>query len=508
MNRLELVVGKAVVKLGLTGLATLCLLAGCAAVGPDFESPAAPAIDGFLPGEARRGESARAATIPHRWWGLFRSPALNRLIDDAIAHNADLQAAEAAVRVAQANALAQRATLFPSLGASFDSSRQGTPSKTLTSNAASGANIYSLHTAQLTVSFTPDVFGGGRRQIESAQAMAQMQAFQRDGVYLTLVSNVAVAAIQEGSLRAQIAVVKRLVGIQQKLLGVLRRQHAAGQIPLQDVVAQETALAQTNMLLPPLEKQLGQQRNLIAVLSGRLPAEGVAAGFTLASFHLPAHVPLGLPADLVRRRPDVRAAEANLHAMNAQIGVAIANRLPQLTLTGSAGSSAAAISQLFSPGTGVWALAGSLAQSIFDAGAREYKQQAAEAATAQAAAQYRSTVLTAFQNVADVLRTLQADARLVAAATKAEASAQKSIDLIQKQIEEGQVGAPVLITAQQAYLQTALARVQARAAQLSDTVALFQALGGAWTERPAPLAVAVLEAPAGATHVQIRQETP
>jgi NodT family efflux transporter outer membrane factor (OMF) lipoprotein len=222
-------------------------------------------------------------------------------------------------------------------------------------------------------------------------------------------------------------------------------------------------------------------------LTGRFAAEGVPAAFELASFRLPGKLPLSLPADLVLQRPDIRAAEANLHALNAQIGVAIANRLPQLTLTGNAGSSADAFARLFSPGTVFWTIAGNAAQTVFDAGTRYYKQKAAEEAAAQAAAQYRSTVLVAFQNVADVLRALQADARTVSAAIAAEESANRSIDLVRRQVEQGQVSSPVLLNAQQAYLQTSLARVQAQAARLADTVALYQALGGGWWNRiPAP----------------------
>ena len=202
---------------------------------------------------------------------------------------------------------------------------------------------------------------------------------------------------------------------------------------------------------------------------------------------LPRDLPVSLPSKVVEQRPDIRAAEANLHAASAQIGVAIANRLPQLTLTGNAGSSADAFARLFSPGTVFWTIAGNAAQTVFDAGSRYYKQKAAEEAAAQAAAQYRSTVLVAFQNVADVLRALQADARTVSAAIAAEESANRSIDLVRRQVEQGQVSSPVLLNAQQAYLQTSLARVQAQAARLADTVALYQALGGGWWNRiPAP----------------------
>ncbi len=461
------------------------MLTGCA-VGPDFAPPPAPGVPSYLPGGDRApGRSLlNGADIPARWWELFRSRHLNELMEHGIAYNGDLEAAEAAVRIAQANALAQRGALFPTVQGNFNPTRQKIASGSVVSNAASGADTYSLFTTQLTVTYVADVFGGVRRSIESTDALAEAQAFQREAVYLTLTSNIALAAIQEASLRGQINATRRLISLQTQLLDILRRQNSSGQIAYPDVVLQETAVAQAQILLPPLEKQLAQQRDLIAQLTGRFPNEALAATFQLNSFRLPRRLPLSLPADLVRQRPDVRVAEANLHATNAQIGVAIANRLPQITLNGNAGSSAVALSQLFTPGNGFWMIAGNVVQTVFDAGTLENKQRAAEAATAQAAAQYRQTVLVAFQNVADVLRALQSDSRAVTAAIAAERSANQSIDLVRRQVEQGQVSLPILLNAQQAYLQTALARVQAEAAQFSDTVALFEALGGGWWNRP------------------------
>jgi len=450
-------------------------------------------VSGYLPNSraavsaAGEGVPAQRASyggdIPARWWEVFRSEHLNELIEYGILQNADLEAAEAAVRIAQANALAARGPLFPQVLANFNASRQQTPTQALTTNAASGASIYSLHTAQVTVNYVPDVFGGTRRQIETADALVEVQAFQREGVYLTLTANIALAAIQEASLRGQIAATRRLIAIQTQLLGILRQQNERGQIALPEVVAQETALAQAKLLLPPLEKQLAQQRDLLSVLTGRFPSEEVAAAFQLASFQLPRKLPLSVPADLVRQRPDVRVAESNLRAANAQIGVAIANRLPQITLNGNVGSTAIAMSQLFSPGTGFWMIAGNVAQTVFDAGTLAHKQRATEENFNQSAALYRSVVLVAFQNVADVLRALQSDARAVSAAIAAENSAARSIELVRRQVEQGQVSVPALLQAQQAYLQTSLARVQAQAARLADTVALFQALGGGWWNR-------------------------
>jgi NodT family efflux transporter outer membrane factor (OMF) lipoprotein len=462
----------------------LSTLASCA-LGPDFKSPPPPPVSGYLPaGNRPLGRIfVPGADIPPRWWELFRSRHLNDLVEMGIAHNTDLQAAEAAVRVAQANALAQRGALFPQVAANWNSSRQQTPVATLQSNAANNAEIYSLHTAQVTVSYALDVWGGTRRQVESLEALAEAQAFQREGVYLTLTANIALAAIQEASLRGQIAATRRLVSLQTRLLDILRRQNSLGQIALPDVLVQETAAAQARMLLPPLERQLDQQRHLLATLTGRFPSEATAATFQLGSFRLPRQLPLSLPADLVCQRPDVRAAEANVHAANAQIGVAIANRLPQITLSGNDGSTALAISKLFSPGTNAWTIAGNALQPVFDGGTLRYKQQGAEEAWVQSVAQYRSTVLVAFQNVADVLRALQADARALNAAVMAEQAAQRSFDLVRRQLEQGQVSLPILLSAQQAYLQTSLARVQAEAARLADTVALFQALGGGWWNR-------------------------
>lgn len=461
------------------------LLSGCA-VGPDFAVPSAPNVTGILPagGDRVPGRTVvRGADVPPEWWELFRSRALDRLVQDGIIYNTELAAAEAAVRVAQANALAQRGALFPTVTGSFDAVRQKTPTE-VSPVLESGQNPFTLYTAQVSVAYVLDVWGGTRRQIESADAQAEIQLFQREAVYLTLTSNIATAAIEEARLRGQIAATQRIIDLQVQLLGVLRRQQTEGQIALVDVTSQETAVARARLLLPPLERDLAKQRNLLATLTGRFPSEASLATFRLGSFRLPRRLPLSIPADLVRQRPDIRAAEASLRSANAEIGVAIANRLPQITLTANKGSQADKLSQLFSAGTGLWMIAGNVTQTIFDAGTLMHKQRAAEEATNQAVAQYRTVVFTAFQNVADVLRALQADARAIDAAVAAERSAEQNVDLVRRQVEQGQVNIPLLIEAQRALLDTSLARVDAEAARLSDTVALFQALGGGWWNRP------------------------
>ena len=483
-------------RVAVAGLVVALTQAGCA-VGPDFKDPNAPAVSNYLPGSQERSRIAadgvtqqsiaKGGDVAGQWWALFKSRHLNGLVEKGLAFNADLQAAEAAVRVAQANALAQRGALFPTVNGNYNLTSQKFATQSTTTNAASGSSYLTLHTLQLSVAYVVDVFGGTRRLIEAADAQAEVAGFQREAVFLTLTSNIVAAAIQEASLRGQIDATKRLIKIQSEVLAILRTQERLGQIALPDVLVQETALAQTKLLLPPLDKALAQQRHLIAVLTGGFPSEDVAGTFQIKSFRLPRKLPLSLTADLVRQRPDIRAAEAAVHATNAQVGVAIANRLPQITLTANAGSSAAeSLGKLFTTGTAFWLLGTNAAQTLFDGRTLENRQKAAEETLTQSMAQYRSTVLVAFQNVADVLSALQADARALSAAIDAELSAQRNIELIRAQVEQGQVSVTILLAAQQAYLNTSLARVQAEAARLADTVALFQALGGGWWNRQAP----------------------
>ena len=469
----------------------LCALAagGCV-VGPDFKTPDAPSISGYLPGETQKRAAAEAnvkpqpgAHLPGEWWQVFGSRRLNDLIELGLRENADLEAADAALRVAEANNLALRGGLWPTVQSSWNSSRQLTPTRTLASNHAKDKAVYSLHTAQVTVTYVADVFGGLRRQIEASEAQIEVQEHQREAVALTLTSNIALAAIQQASFEGQIEATRNLIKAQTELLDILKRQQQAGQIALPDVLVQETAVAQARLLLPPLERQRDQQANVIAVLTGRFPAEATKEAFKLTAFKSPRQLPVSLPADLVRQRPDVRVAEANLKAANAQIGVALAARFPQFTLNGNGGSTADTIGKLFSPGTWFYMLAGNVAQTVFDGRTLAMKQKAAEETFAQQTAQYRSVVLTAFQNVADVLLALEADARSIKAAREAEEAARRSLDIIRQQLQQGQVSMPTLLAAQQAYLQTSLATVQARASQLADTVALYQALGGGWWNR-------------------------
>ncbi|GJD28812.1 Antibiotic efflux pump outer membrane protein ArpC [Methylobacterium adhaesivum] len=475
------------------------LLGGCM-VGPDFVPPTDPPVTRYTREPlanptatdtvtTRQGGSAdqnfiAGADVPGQWWTLFHSAPLNRLVEEALANNPNLDAAQAALRIAQQNVEAQRGTLFPVVTANGLGSRQKVPGGALQSPLNDQRQLfYSLYTPQVTVSFTPDVFGGNQRQIESLEAQAENQRFQLEAAYLSLTANVVLAAIQEASLRAQIDATKRVIQAQTEVLTLYNKQLSLGQIAGADVVVQQAALSVSMQLLPPLEKQLAIQRNLLTALVGRFPSEEISQTFTLASLRLPTRLPVSLPSNLVQQRPDVKAAEANVMQASALVGVAVANRLPQFNITANGGSSAVKIAQLASSAATFYGIVGTVAQPIFDAGTLFRRQRAAEETLDQAQAQYRAVVIGAFQNVADALRALQSDAQAVAAAAAAEKATSQSLDLIRKQYTAGAINSTQVLIAQQSYLSAIVTSAAARANQYADTAALFQALGGGWWNR-------------------------
>jgi len=471
-------------------------LLGACAVGPDFERPVAPDVEGYTPEPLPRQTTAtdvsggeaqhfvRDMDIPGQWWALFHSEALNALIEQALKNNPTLPAAEAALREAWENVYAAQGSFFPTVVASFSPSRNKTATGVTFTAASSGKPWFTLYTSQVVVGYAPDVFGGTRREVESLIATAEFQRFQLEAAYLTLTSNVVAAAVQEASLRAQIAATQEIIKIQTDSLEILRKQLALGQVAGADVAAVEATLAQAHATLPPLQKQLAVQRDLLTALIGRFPTQEPAEKFTLASLQLPQDLPVTLPSKLIEQRPDVQSAAAQLHAAGAQIGVAIAAMLPQFTLTANGGTTGNQIAQLFTtPGTAFWSVAGNVAQTIFDAGTLLHKKRAADAAFDEAAAVYRNTVITAFQNVADTLHTLQSDADTLKAAYAAERAAFKSLEIARRQLQIGAIGYLGLLTAENTYQTALLALAQAQAARYADTAALFQALGGGWWNR-------------------------
>ena len=477
----------------MAALGLLALTGGCV-VGPDFRRPDAPVANSYtamplrgqtvsapdLAGAAQRFVPGQEVSA--QWWTCFGSDALNQLVASALRANPDLQAAEAALLAARENVAAQRGAYYPSVGVQLTPTRQKVAGA-LASGALSGDTLYSLHTAQLNIAYVPDVFGANRRQVEALAAQVDVQRFQREAVYMTLTSNIVSAAIQEASLRAQLAATRQLISLSTRLLDITRKQRAAGQANGVDVATQEVALAQAQALLPPLEKQLAQQRNLLTVLAGRVPSDEITQHFELSSLSLPQELPLSLPSRLVEQRPDIRAAEAQLHAASAQVGVATAARLPNIMLTANIGSSALDFARLFGSGGGFWLLGAELAQPIFKGGMLLHQQRAAQAAYEQAAAQYRSTVLTGLRNTADTLQAIVSDAEALRAAVASEAATRKSLALARRQRELGASGTSDLLLAEQTHQQAIGVLVQAQANRYVDTIGLFQALGGGWWNR-------------------------
>jgi NodT family efflux transporter outer membrane factor (OMF) lipoprotein len=466
------------------------VVAGCA-VGPDFKRPAPPPVKDYTgqPLRSTPGVSNLAGgevqqfvdglEIPGQWWALFHSEPLNDLISRSLTNNPDLQAAQAALTVAMENLRAQRGAYFPHIDGSFAASRQK-QSDLLAPTPNANVFQYNLFTPQVSVSYVPDVFGLTRRTVEASQAQEQGVRFQMIATYLTLSANVVVAAIQEASLRAQIETTRQIVGLNSNMLEIVQYQYSKGHASGLDIAAQESQLALVAATLPPLLKQLAQQRHLLAVLAGDFPSDQNGEVFDLSKLKLPEELPVSLPSKLVEQRPDILQAEQNLHAASAQIGVALANRFPNITLTANAGSTALSLDKLFTSGTGFWGIGGTLSQPIFEGGALLHQERAAKAAYFQAAQQYRSTVLTACQNVADTLTALEQDAAALKTADAAAAAAKVTLDLSRQQWQVGYGGYLVLLSAEQTYQQARLNLVQAQANRFADTAALFQALGGGW----------------------------
>lgn len=474
-------------------LSAAALLGGCS-VGPGFERPATPDASSYqsepLPqqtasttdvgGEAQRLSAGK--DIPAEWWTLFHSKPLNALVSDALKTNPDLESARSVLHAGMENVYAQEGAYFPTVAANFTASRNGN-STPLSPTLSSGILLYNLYQTQLSANWVLDIWGGNRRAVEALQAQADAQRYQLESTYVALTTNVVAAAVQEASLRAQIAATNDIIKAESDSLAILQKQNTLGQIAGADVAAQQAALAQAQQTLPPLQKQLAVQRDLLTALAGRLPSRQVEQTFELTSLELPQDVPLSVPSKLVEQRPDIRIAEENLHAASAEVGVAIANMLPNISITAGAGSVGTRFANLFTPGAGFWSVAGGATQPIFEGGTLLHKTRAARATFDQASAQYRSAIIAAFQNVADTLYALQYDAETFKAASASEHAAADSLGITRRQLELGSVSYLALLNAQQTYEQAVIARIAAQASRLADTAALFQALGGGWWNR-------------------------
>ncbi len=472
------------------GLVFTAAVSGCV-VGPDFHPVAAPAVSGYTP-EPLPSRTASAdviggapqtlrpgGDIPGQWWTLFHSSQLNRLIEQALQANPNLQAAQAALRVAQENAAAEGGYLYPSVGAGVTGLRErrlfyqrGVPHGI--------SSPFTLLNVGVNVSYTFDVFGGIRRQVEAYKAQSEYQRFQLEAAYLALTANVVTAAVQEASLRGQIAATLELISDEHEQLHIVRNVFQLGGASEADVLAQQTLLAQTEATLPPLKKQLEIDRDLLRVLTGHYPDQDIGGSFDLSTLKLPEDLPLSLPSQIVEQRPDVRAYQALLHQASAGIGVATANMLPQFTISADLGTYAGGA---LNPAILAYSVMPGVAQPIFEGGTLLHRRRAAIAAYDQALAEYRNTVLVAFQNVADSLRAFQSDADAVKAQAAADISASESVRVAREEYQAGYIAYPSLLAAEYAYQQTLISLVQAQASRYADTAALFQALGGGWWNR-------------------------
>jgi NodT family efflux transporter outer membrane factor (OMF) lipoprotein len=475
---------------------TSCALAfaGCA-VGPDFEQPAPPAVASYTgtalppqtestPGPAGTAQRfAAGQEIPAQWWALFRSEPLDRLIRQALADSPTLAAAQATLRQAQENLRVEIGVVSPRVDAGASAERQRF------SFAAIGqpnvpSTVFSLYNASVSVSYIFDIGGGWRRELEAMHAQVDYQGYQLQGAHLALTANIVTGAIREASLRAQLQALAEIETLQQKELDILEQQFKLGGARRTDVLAQRAQLVQTRAALPPVEKELAFARHQVAVLAGKFPGQAELPEFTLDALYLPEQLPVSLPSELVRQRPDILASEALLHQASAQVGVATANLYPRITLTGNYGSLANSASDLFDPGKGVWSMGASVLQPLFHGGELKARRRAAIAAYDQAAALYRETVLRAFQNVADVLRALEIDARTLRLQTEAVEVARHTLELTQKEFRYGATNYLKLLDAERQYQQTRISLVQSQAQRYADTAALFQALGGGWWNAP------------------------
>ncbi|WP_454786125.1 efflux transporter outer membrane subunit [Legionella sp. WA2024007413] len=471
-----------------TVLQTSCM------VGPNFHTPKPPKVQKYtekpLPQKtvSTSGAGGQAQTfltnkdIPILWWELYHSPEINQLIHMGLTNSPNLASASAALREAQENLKVQIGnSMWPSIDASQMVQRQrysgvqiGIPGDSLTFNL-----VYT----SFNLSYTLDVFGGARRQIEALKAQVDYQQFQVIATYLTLTSNIVTTAVAVASYQAQIEATVDLIKAEQGLLNVLNNQYRLGAVSRENVLTQETLLEQTKATLPPLQKSLSQAKHALSTLVGTFP-EVPLPMVRLDRLKLPTELPVSLPSNLVRQRPDVRASEALLHQACAQIGVATANLFPQFTISANEGWLNTSFSRLFTKKNEVWALTGQVMQPLFHGGALWAQRRSAIAAYQQTAAQYKQTILQAFQNVADVLRGIETDARTLQAQIRAENAARAALNLTIKQYRLGGVSYINLLNAQQQYQQTRISRIQAQAVRYSDTAALFQALGGGWWHKP------------------------
>jgi NodT family efflux transporter outer membrane factor (OMF) lipoprotein len=471
------------------------MFASCA-VGPAYEKPVAPGVNSYtaaplaatIPAAVSAAGPAAAAQALHlgapvnaEWWKEFGSPALNTLVAQALQHNPDLNAALATLHEAQYNLKAANGIFYPQVSLGLGAERERTSGAT--SGGLSGSQLYNLYTGEVSVSYYPDVFGLNRLVARSQQAQVDIASDQLQAARLTLEGNIVNAALNLAVLNEELNATRQTVSDQRQILQLTRTLYRLGADSQFDVFTQESQLASSEARLPVLEQSRDAERHLLATYLGKYPSEATGLSTpALADLHLPGTLPVSLPSVLVEQRPDIRAAEAQLRAANAQVGEAVARLYPNLELTGDFGDQSNNGGRLFEPASRIWDLAASLVLPLFEGGALEAQKHAAESAYQAVFANYRSTVLGAFLNVADILRALQHDAKVLDAQARALDAAQRGFTLVRAEYQAGAVNYLSVLTSETQYQNARIAFLQAAAQRYADTAALYVALGGGqWT---------------------------
>ncbi len=464
-------------------------MAGCA-VGPDFVRPKPPAVNRYTSGPQPAstmpadGQSQRfepGARVAVDWWRLFNSAKLDAVIEEAIANSPGLQAAQAGLRQSQDILRAGYGVFYPQLDAGFDASRQKFSQARFGRGAAS--STFNLYTLTATVSYALDVFGGERRTVEGLGAQVDFQRYLAAGTYLTLSGNIASTIIAQAAYREEIDAAGQIISLQREQVGIAQTQAQAGTVPYANVLSLQSQLASTEATLPPLRQKLDQAGHLLAILTGSAPAGWVPPRIDLADLKLPAVLPVSMPSDLVRQRPDILAAEAQLHSASADIGVATAALFPSFSLNGDYALESTSLKHLFSKSS-IWSLGANVTAPLFHGGALRSRRRAAIEAYNQSLANYRQTVLAAFAQVADTLRALEHDAEALNAQSKALSAAEEALRLVEINYKAGTVSYLQVLIADNLYYQAKIGCLQAQAQRLQDTAALFVALGGGWWNNP------------------------
>ncbi len=472
-------------------LVALCLVplsnvVGCA-VGPNFVRPKPPSVEGYTheaeptatvsaDGQVQRFE--KGAGVVADWWHLFNSAEINAVLDEALASNQTLQVAQASLRQSQENLRAGYGVFFPQFDASFSATRQKfSPARF---GSTSPSTIFNFFTLGATVNYTLDVFGRQRRTVEGLRAQADFQRYTALATYLTLTSNVVNAVIAQAGYSAQIKATEEMIQLLKEQVGITETQAKAGIVPYVNVLSLRTQLASTEGTLPALRQRLSQTEHLLAKLAGRTPAEWTPPEVNLGDLKFPSDLPISLPSDLVRQRPDILAAEAQLHSASANIGVATAALFPTFTLDGTYGQNSTSLKDLFKRTSNYWSMAADASTPLFHGGTLWFQRKAALEGYQESLANYRQSVFSAFAQVADTLRALENDAETLLAESHALSTAGQALKLIQTNYVAGTANYLQVLIANLQYRQAQVAYLQAVTQRLQDTVALFVALGGGW----------------------------